>query len=415
MKNPASKTLIFALPYTLTALANIFFITIDQSISNSIGATALIVFSSFTTFNWGADTFGYGIANAHNIMLARNKKDRRDINATGIILQLFINLMIALLLLVFAEQITYVYTLSDEARAILTTILRMKAIQLPILSIGTIAENDLNVRKKVKSVFIIMVVSAIINILGDLVSVWTGTNEVGIYIATIISTVAQTTLLFLAARLKLGKIRGEYIKEMIKYSKDLIINKLVQRVANITYTSIASSLGTTIYAIYCACVVVEDTLDEMLDGFRTGLLVNFAQHISRNAKNLLQNVDRTAALVTFCFTILAGLVTFPMWWLLGRVVPWESCQPYIWLFGLDFVITALASVYIAYLSANKFTGPIRYMALVGGICVRLPLAFLFAKLGFGIYGLAAAMLADRTMRAIYIRSSIRRNRTRLHT
>ena len=46
------KTLLFVLPYIIIEFTNTFLILIDKSISNSIGQTALVVFTSFITLNW---------------------------------------------------------------------------------------------------------------------------------------------------------------------------------------------------------------------------------------------------------------------------------------------------------------------------------------------------------------------------
>jgi len=41
------RTFIFVLPYIFVEFTNTLLVTIDKSISNSIGKTAIIVFSSF--------------------------------------------------------------------------------------------------------------------------------------------------------------------------------------------------------------------------------------------------------------------------------------------------------------------------------------------------------------------------------
>lgn len=45
------KTFLFVLPYILVEFTNTLLVTIDKSMSNSIGTTAIIVFSSFITLN----------------------------------------------------------------------------------------------------------------------------------------------------------------------------------------------------------------------------------------------------------------------------------------------------------------------------------------------------------------------------
>ena len=51
------KTFIFVLPYIFVEFTNTLLVTIDKSISNSIGKTAIIVFSSFITLNWAINLY----------------------------------------------------------------------------------------------------------------------------------------------------------------------------------------------------------------------------------------------------------------------------------------------------------------------------------------------------------------------
>ena len=312
------------------------------------------------------------------------------------------------LLFLFAENVTYVYQIDDDARSILTIILRLKAIELPFFAIGYIAKNDLKIKGKTKSIFIIVVISSIINILGDLISVKMGYNEIGIYVATIISTIVNTALLFIVSKFKLGKIKKNYIKEILKYGKDLAFNKIIQRIVNITYTSIASSFSTTIYTIHCACVTVSDTLSEIINGYYNGLLIDYSHDIENKKKDLLRKVDLIEVYGTFFSIIFLVIMMYPSWWLVGRAVSWYECNPYIWFYSIEFIMEVASSNYRAYLSANKDTKAIRNMALIGGICVRLPLAMLFKQLGFGILGLSLVCGIDRVVRLIYLRLYIKR-------
>jgi len=116
------------------------------------------------------------------------------------------SVIISIILFTFSEQITYVYELEDNAREILSIILKLKAIQLPINSIGYIPKNILKIETKTNKIWIATVISSVINILGDILSVKFGYNEVGIYVATIISSLINTTLLLIFSRYKLYKI-----------------------------------------------------------------------------------------------------------------------------------------------------------------------------------------------------------------
>lgn len=407
MRKRVTKSLLFILPYVITEFTNTFLVLIDKSISNSIGQTALVVFSSFITLNWAINTLQTCISSSHIIVLSRNKVNNKDINTSGLFLELIFSLTTAILLFFFAKNITYIYKLNDEARNILTIILRLKAIQLPIAAIGYIAKNNLKVKEKANLIFIAVFVSSIINIAGDIISVKMGYNEIGIYIATIVSTLVSTILLFILSKFKIGRIRKNYLKEILKYGKDLAFNKIIQRVVNITYTSIASSFGIVVYTIHCACISVSDTLSEAISGYYSGLLVDYSNDIEKENKKLLNKVDYIGIYGIFISIILLILIMYPSWFLLAKAVPWKDCNPYIWFYCIEFIMEVASSNYRAYLSANKDTKAIKNMALIGGICVRIPLAFLFKKLEFGLLGLSLLCGIDRIVRLTYLRIYIK--------
>ena len=401
------KTLLFVLPYIIIEFTNTFLILIDKSISNSIGQTALVVFTSFITLNWAINTLQGCISSSHIIVLVSNKKDNKNINTTGLFLELIFSIFIGLLLFLFANNITYIYQLENNARNILTVILKLKAIQLPFVAAGYIAKNDLKIKEKTNLIFIIVLISSIINIIGDIISVKMGYNEIGIYIATIISTLVNTILLFISSKFKIGKIKKNYIKEILKYGKDLAFNKIIQRAVNITYTSIASHFGTLIYTIHCACITVSDTLSEIIGGYYNGLLIDYSNDIDKKNKNFMKKVDLIGVYGTLISIIFLIFMIYPTWWFLSKTVPWEKCNPYIWFYSIEFILEVTSNNYRAYLSANKDTVAIRNMALIGGVCVRIPLALLFKKLGFGILGLSFLCGIDRIIRLIYLRIYIK--------
>ena len=144
------NTFLFVLPYILVEFTNTLLVIIDKSMSNSIGKTAIIVFSSFVTLNWAINTIQTCISNAHTIVLARDKENSKIINSSAMLIELISSIVIAILIFIFSSKITYVYNLENEARQILTTILKLKAIQLPLLAIGYVPKNILKIDNKTK-------------------------------------------------------------------------------------------------------------------------------------------------------------------------------------------------------------------------------------------------------------------------
>lgn len=407
------KTFLFVLPYLLVEFTNTLLVIIDKSMSNSIGKTAIIVFSSFITLNWAINTIQSCLGTAHTIVLVRDRKNAKQINSSAMCIEVISSIIIAFVIFIFSNQITYVYNLESNAREILSIILKLKAIQLPILAIGYIPKNILKVETKTNVIWIITVISSAVNILGDYLSIKLGYNEVGIYVATIISTFVNTILLLIFSKFRLYKIASNYIREILNFAKDLIFNKIMQRIVNIYYTSVASSFGTNIYAIHCICGTIIDTLCEIIEGYYSGLLVEYSNDIESKREGLLKKVDTVQIYGIIFASILLPVFIYPIWYILGRAVPWNECNPYIWLYSIEFIATVAGCNYRAYLSANKDTKAIRMMAFIGGICVRVPFCYFIQKFNIGLFGLSIACGIDRIVRATYLRIYIKINRKNL--
>ena len=63
------------------------------------------------------------------IVLARTNKDSKEINTSAMLIELVSAIIISILIFTFSNQITYVYHLENNAREILSIILKLKAIQ----------------------------------------------------------------------------------------------------------------------------------------------------------------------------------------------------------------------------------------------------------------------------------------------
>ncbi len=382
------KTFLFVLPYILVEFTNTLLVIIDKSMSNSIGKTAIIVFSSFVTLNWAINTIQACIGNAHAIVLSRDKDNSKKVNSSAMLIELISSLVIAILIFNFSNQITYVYNLESDARKILTIILKLKAIQLPLLAIGYVPKNILKIDNKTNKIWIAIVISSLINIIGDYISIKLGYNEIGIYVATIISQLVNTILLLLFSKYKWYRSSLYYIKQILYFAKDLIFNKIIQRIVNIYYTNVASSFGTNIYAIHCVCGTIVDTLCEVIEGYYSGLLVQYSNDIENKTNNLLKKVDTVELYGNILAIAFIPIFIYPLWLILGNKISWENCNPYIWIYSIEFIAEVAGCNYRAYLSANKNTKAIRMMAFIGGICVRVPLCYLIQKYNIGLIGLA---------------------------
>ena len=404
------SVLLFVLPYIIVEFTNIILITIDRSLSNSIGTTAIVVFASLISLDSAINTIQECISQSHSIVLSRDRKNNNSINTVAIFLQIFSSMIISLIIFIFANKLTYIYTLENDARNILTCLLKLKAIQLPILAISYIPKNDLKVKGKTNLVLIATVISSLFNILGDIISIKLGFNEVGIYVATIISTLINTILLFIFSKYKYRKIKMVYIKDIINHAKDLLFNKAIQKFAYIFLESISSSFGTNVYVIVCVCSAVVQVLLQLAEVMltlspTTGIIPSFL-----NFPLASQAYTLSLTSTLYKFEIFFIIIPYPAWYFLGRSVPWSECGIYVYLYSTEFFTYILNNNYLAYLSANKDTKAIRLTSFIGGICIRIPLLCLIKYFNIGLVGLGLVCTVDRLVRTIYLKSYIKNNK-----
>lgn len=405
------SVLLFVLPYILVEFTNIILITTDKSLSNSIGPLAIIVFGAFISLESAINTVQECIAQSHTIVLARDRNNTKEINTAAIFLQILSSIFISVLLFIFANKITYIYTLENDARTILTILLKLKAFQLPILAVSYIPKNHLKVENKTNLILIATIISSFVNIIGDIVSIKLGFNEIGVYLATILSTILNTILLFILSKYKPSTIiKVKYIKEIIFHTKDLVFNKVIQKIAYILYEKVASSFGTTVYLINCICGNVVLILLQLTDGYYSGLLVSYAESIENRENNLLHKVNKVGIYSLFFAMILAIIVPYPAWYFLGRAVAWNECGMYIYIYVTEFFTYVINNNYLAYLSANKDTKSIRLTSFIGGICIRIPLLYLIKYFNIGLVGLGLVCTIDRIVRTIYLKWYIKNNK-----
>lgn len=403
------KTLVFVLPYIFVEFTNIVLITIDRSISNSLGKTAIMVFASLISLDAAINTIQECISQSHSIVLARDKANNKSINTTAIFLQIISSAFISFLLFIFANKITYIYTLENNVRDILTILLKLKAIQLPILAISYVPKNDLKIKGKTNLILIATVISSCVNILGDIISIKLGYNEVGIYLATIISTIINAILLFVFSKYKYSKVKIKYIKDIVVHAKDLILNKVIQKFAYIFLESVSSSFGSATYVIVCVCSAVVQVLLQLTDGYYTGLLVSYADSIENKEKDLLKKVKKLGIYSLTFSLVFVIIIPYPAWYFLGRSVSWNDCGFYIYIYVTEFFTYIINNNYLAYLSANKDTKPIRLTSFIGGICIRIPLLCLIRYFNIGIIGLGLVCTIDRVVRTVYLKWYIKNN------
>ena len=130
---------------------------------------------------------------------------------------------------------------------------------------------------------------------------------------------------------------------------------------------------------------------------------------------MLRKVDNVEFYGNIFAILFITIFIYPLWLILGNSVSWSDCNPYIWIYSIEFIATVAGCNYTAYLQANKNTKAISMMAFIGGVCVRMPLCYIICKFNLGIVALSFVCGIDRIVRTIYLRLYIKSKKQILFT
>ena len=56
-------------------------------------------------------------------------------------------------------------------------------------------------------------------------------------------------------------------------------------------------------------------------------------------KNILKKVDSIEFYGNIFAILGIPIFLYPLWIVLGKAVPWSDCNPYIWIYSIEFVAT----------------------------------------------------------------------------
>ena len=220
---------------------------IDTAFGNNISIDAICVLSAYTIITWITYcTYQMG-GYAYRIMLSKEK------NCLAI--TLIISILLGIIVFAFSHEIPHLYQLTNSQYELFTKCLKVHAISIPVLAIGEFLGSYIVLKCMNKLMWISNIVLYVIMILLDLAVFINGYGLEYLILTTLISYIVYDILLITQSKiLKIqDKITLSDLRLCTKHALNMYTDRILGKVATITYNIYASRLGTEVYAIHCIC------------------------------------------------------------------------------------------------------------------------------------------------------------------
>lgn len=422
------RIILTCLPYALISVGCIAGSTINSSLANSLGASVIAAFGVFNGLGPLWSILTRLIATSMCTLVAKEKDleqknmEVEDITSTALAVNLIASLFMILFIFIFHESIATFFSTGDSLMyKLLDNLLLMRCLLIPIEAVSLIQDQYLAAMRKNKLLFYTDVLFYIVLVAGDLIALWFGFGGEGIFAATIIAYIVYVGSMLFTSRMKLGKIKKNIAKELIRLSTDMLPDRVCQQITYVIHTKIATTFGTETYALVTVAYLVEEVYEAICDGLADGWSVYVCEWLSgaRDEVHTIytkrKNIVRQAKYFSLISLILLGILfllsVYFLWFLFGRVFAWEDCKASIFIAHLLFLS------YIFYLSnyemlkASGESKCLRWTSLVGGICVRVPVQLIGVYVfGGQILALAFGQMLDFLVRTIYLNKQVKRSK-----
>lgn len=201
-------------------------------------------------------------------------------------------------------------------------------------------------------------------------------------------------------RFKWSKPTFKRLKECIKCARDIVIDRVLGKVATIGFNICASHLSTDMYALHSIGYAIATSLEECTNSCYTYQIIKLK--IIYNLKDKYEMCKKISKqifipTVLVCYVI-AILMVFPM----KGIVSFKSALLITLLYNSQCILLQLYENHRGFLTSCEATECLRLGGLFG-IFVRIPIAIISIVTPIGIYGFALGSGIDFFIRGLYYR------------
>ena len=201
-------------------------------------------------------------------------------------------------------------------------------------------------------------------------------------ITTGISYFIYDVFLLYKSKILKEKLNKAFMKEAFLKGKDIVTNRVMGKVATLSYGVMAAQLSSPLYSIHCIVYGIVCNSEELINN-----------NIMTEAKKIIKKYGCILLLLEYGFAYLLLLFYH-------GTVSLTDCLPWLALYMTGSISLTFYETYKAVLSYYSKTEYIRYGGLIG-IFIRIPVTFVLWKLGFGLLGFGLVYAIDFGSRAFY--------------
>lgn len=415
------KILWLTLPYMGVVLVYVIGDAIDRTFANSCGTAAIVAFGTFYSIEGIFLTLSRVINSVYTVLIARekdlNKESISSINSSAILLDVLTSLCIVLGLVLCHGALARFFTTDKVTEEILSSLFLMFTLVLFMRCLTDIIDTYMVATRQNTKLFVLYAIYYAMLALSDWFILYLGFGAVYVYLATVGNMAVYSVAIMFVSGFRFGKPKLSIMKEIVLLGVPLLMDRLCQRVTTIVQVKVATLLPAETYVLYILVFSVYLWFEELIYGGGDGWNVYVCEFLSgarekmssvyNKSINLLKQAD-TLAVVGLVFTALVyALTVYPIWYFYGSAVTWDTFLPNMSVFMLLFVTYIPYLLYFNMLKAYKKTKCLTKVALLGGICTRIPILLVgVCLLKGGILTIVFAITTDYVVRDLYLRHQL---------
>lgn len=365
---------------------------IDIAFGNNISIDAICVLSAYTVITWITYcTYQMG-GYAYRIMLSKEK------NCLAI--TLIISILLGIIIFTFSNKIPHLYKLTNNQYEVFTKCLKVHAISIPVLAIGEFLGNYIVLKCMNKLMWISNIVLYAIMILLDLAVFINGYGLEYLILTTFISYVVYDMLLITQSKILRvqDKITLSDLRLCIKHALNMYTDRILGKVATITYNIYASRLGTEIYAIHCICYSISTFTENITNAQFNYQLIRLVPYEGYKEKyKICIDILKKTLLP---LSIIGYVTSFILLIFLHGDIVISNCILPLVVYCSQVILIQLYESLRGYLTSLKKSELLKWAGLIG-IFIRIPITLIAYYCNIGIYGFAIASSLDFLCRGIY--------------
>lgn len=363
---------------------------IDSAFGNHISLDSICVMSAFTVIYWCADCVCKAGEYAYRVKLKYESE--------CFVFQVAITLLCSFILIAFRVPIARIYSLTDTQYELLSMCLFYKGLCLIFGKLESFYRNYIALTCQNKHIVVSNIIFYVTMIGADALVIAFGGECYHLVIATGVADAITVVYYLIFCRFKWKKPTFERLKECVTCAKDIVIDRVLGKVATVVFNICASHLQTEIYALHSIGYAIASSLEECTNCCYTFQIVRL-----KAIDNLKEKYDMCKKLSKQVFipTVLVAygvaiLMVLPM----KGVVDFKSALIITLLYNTQCILLQLYENHRGFLTSCGATECLRLGGLFG-ILVRIPIAIISITTHIGIYGFALGSGIDFFIRGLY--------------